>query len=230
MHAYLVTGGDARTRQDAVSEKLKTWRVSAFDQIILENPGTTITISQVRDFQKRMVLVPYNSPYSVGIIREAEKLTVEAQNALLKTIEEPPPHVVILVVTAYPGVLLPTILSRCHTMNLGRSTQTNEKERVSVLRDVDLLLSSRVGQRLRIVAGIAGTREDAQAWVDAALSILREQMVGGLQGNMPCDGVFAQPSQPVSRLIRALLLARSQLAGNVNPKLVLDHVFLSANA
>lgn len=60
---------------------------------------------------------PYSSPYKVYIIPEAEKMTPQAQNALLKTIEEPPSYAVILLLTANANALLPTILSRCVMLN-----------------------------------------------------------------------------------------------------------------
>ncbi|MDD3173730.1 MAG: DNA polymerase III subunit delta' [Herbinix sp.] len=61
---------------------------------------------------------PYNSRYKIYIIDDADKLTEQAQNALLKTIEEPPEYAVILLLTSNIGVILPTILSRCVLLNL----------------------------------------------------------------------------------------------------------------
>lgn len=65
-----------------------------------------------------IVIKPYSSRYKVYIIDEAEKLTVQAQNAILKTIEEPPVYAVIIFLTNNTGVFLPTILSRCVMLNL----------------------------------------------------------------------------------------------------------------
>lgn len=61
---------------------------------------------------------PYSSEYKVYVIDEAEKMTVQAQNALLKTIEEPPAYAIILMLTTNPYVFLPTILSRCVQLKL----------------------------------------------------------------------------------------------------------------
>ncbi len=61
---------------------------------------------------------PYNSPYKVYIIDSADKLTEQAQNALLKTMEEPPEYAVILLLVSNVNVILPTILSRCVQLNL----------------------------------------------------------------------------------------------------------------
>lgn len=70
--------------------------------------------SLVQDIQ----IKPYNGLYKVYIIDEAEKLTVQAQNALLKTIEEPPEYSVIIFLTNNADIFLQTILSRCIVFNL----------------------------------------------------------------------------------------------------------------
>lgn len=61
---------------------------------------------------------PYSSEYKIYIIDEADKMTEHAQNAILKTIEEPPEYAIILLLTNNINNLLPTILSRCVTLNL----------------------------------------------------------------------------------------------------------------
>lgn len=61
---------------------------------------------------------PYSSYYKIYIVDEAEKMTVQAQNALLKTIEEPPSYAVILLLTTNPDAFLQTILSRCVQLKL----------------------------------------------------------------------------------------------------------------
>lgn len=83
-----------------------------------EKPGS-IGVEEIRaqlcsDIQVR----PYSSPYKIYIVDEAEKMTVQAQNALLKTIEEPPAYGVILLLTTNADAFLPTILSRCVTLKL----------------------------------------------------------------------------------------------------------------
>ena len=61
---------------------------------------------------------PYSSPYKIYLVDEAEKMTVQAQNAHLKTIEEPPAYAVLVLITTNPEVFLPTILSRCIQLKL----------------------------------------------------------------------------------------------------------------
>ena len=75
----------------------------------------------IEDIREQLIgdvaIKPYSGPYKIYIVDEAEKMTVQAQNALLKTIEEPPAYAVILLLVNNGGSLLPTISSRCVTLN-----------------------------------------------------------------------------------------------------------------
>lgn len=83
-----------------------------------EKPAS-IGVDDVRkQINETISIRPYSSEYKVYIVDEAEKMTVQAQNALLKTIEEPPAYAVILLLTTNPFVFLPTILSRCVQLKL----------------------------------------------------------------------------------------------------------------
>jgi DNA polymerase-3 subunit delta' len=75
-----------------------------------------------------IMVKPYNSPYKIYIIDDADKLTEQAQNALLKTIEEPPEYAVILLLVSNISVILPTILSRCVLLNLKPVDKAKIKE------------------------------------------------------------------------------------------------------
>lgn len=83
-----------------------------------EKPNT-ISVDDIRaQINNDVAIKPYSSPYKVYIINEAEKMTVQAQNAILKTLEEPPEYAVILLLTTNVNSLLPTILSRCVVLNM----------------------------------------------------------------------------------------------------------------
>ncbi|HIZ22652.1 MAG TPA: DNA polymerase III subunit delta, partial [Candidatus Blautia faecigallinarum] len=83
-----------------------------------EKPGT-ISIDEIREQVINDVAIkPYCSPYKIYIIADAEMMTIQAQNALLKTIEEPPEYAVIMLLTSNADSLLPTIQSRCVRLDL----------------------------------------------------------------------------------------------------------------
>ena len=83
-----------------------------------EKPNT-IGVEDIRSqINGDIAIKPYSSPRKIYIMNEAEKMTVQAQNALLKTLEEPPEYAVILLLTTNVDALLPTILSRCVVLNM----------------------------------------------------------------------------------------------------------------
>lgn len=83
-----------------------------------EKPNT-ISVDDIRSqVNHDIVIKPYSSRYKIYIIDEAEKMNVQAQNALLKTIEEPPAYAVLILLTTNADTFLPTILSRCVTLNI----------------------------------------------------------------------------------------------------------------
>ena len=83
-----------------------------------EKPNT-ISVDDIRaQINNDIAIKPYSSPYKIYIMNEAEKMTPQAQNALLKTIEEPPEYAVIMLLTENADTLLPTINSRCVMLKL----------------------------------------------------------------------------------------------------------------
>ncbi len=139
-HAYLFTGDEGsgkRTLADAFAMNLVCEKhgddacltcsacKKAMDHnhpdiiyVTHEKPNL-ITVDEIRSQVVNTVdILPYESERKIYIIAEAEKMNQQAQNALLKTIEEPPAYVVILLTTSSPEALLPTIRSRCVTLAL----------------------------------------------------------------------------------------------------------------
>ena len=91
------------------------------DVLILE-PGETgaIKIEQIREAIERSAYRPFEGRRRVVIIDDAEQIVLAAQDALLKTLEEPPPGTTFVLVSAVPETLVPTIRSRCQRLRFGR--------------------------------------------------------------------------------------------------------------
>jgi DNA polymerase-3 subunit gamma/tau len=111
-HAYLFCGGRG-------TGKTTVARIFAHDigcnpeDIIEIDAASNRGIDEIRELREAVRTAPFSSPYKVYIVDEAHMLTKEAANALLKTLEEPPSHVIFILATTDPEKLPQTIVSRC---------------------------------------------------------------------------------------------------------------------
>ena len=112
---------------------------------------TLIGIEQVRDIQRETSLLPFEGRYRVIIFETAELFSEEAANSLLKTLEEPPERVLIILLTTDARAMLPTIVSRCRLVQLKPSPSTVIAEFLSDHKGVS-------SDRAREIAGLASGR------------------------------------------------------------------------
>lgn len=116
-HAYMFDGIEGIGKETFANELAKILLETpnlenAPDCIRVKPDGNSIKIAQIRNLQSDIIIKPHKK-YKIYIIDKSEKMTVEAQNALLKTLEEPPEYAIIILVTNNKESLLPTIRSRC---------------------------------------------------------------------------------------------------------------------
>jgi DNA polymerase-3 subunit delta' len=95
------------------------------DLMVLRPQGQGIKIDQVREVTRRVQYAPVEGRWKCILVRDAHLLMEAAANALLKTLEEPPPQTLFVLVTAAAHLLLPTILSRCQPVRFGGLTRVD---------------------------------------------------------------------------------------------------------
>lgn len=95
------------------------------------------SVNDIRDLRERVKYVPSGGRYKVYIIDESHMLSDAAFNALLKTLEEPPPHVVFVLATTAAKKIPPTVLSRCHHLPFRRIPNNKIKERLKKISDAE---------------------------------------------------------------------------------------------
>jgi DNA polymerase III subunit delta' len=116
-----------------------------------EEEGGTLKVDEVRDLQHMLSLAPYESAYRIALLLRFEEANASAQNALLKTLEEPNRRVILLVTADDPENLLPTIVSRCELMRLRPLPLDDLAAVLREKRDLE-------EDRARLIAHIAGGR------------------------------------------------------------------------
>ncbi len=123
------------------------------------------SIDDIREIREKVKLSPVFSKFKVYIIDEAHMLTKEAFNAFLKTLEEPPAHVIFILCTTEPEKLLATILSRVQRFNFKRAT---DGELLEVCEKIAKMEGIKIGKEaaLAIVSAADGSFRDALSILD----------------------------------------------------------------
>jgi DNA polymerase-3 subunit gamma/tau len=126
-------------------------------------------IDEIRNLRDNVKLAPANSRYKVYIIDEVHMLTIHAFNALLKTLEEPPSHVVFMLATTAPNKLPATILSRCQRFNLKR---IKIYDIIKKLRDIAQDEGLKIDDQtmLLIARSVQGSMRDGMSILDQLIS------------------------------------------------------------
>lgn len=134
-----------------------------------------LKIDQIRQVQRDASLSPIEARYKVFVLRELERANLPAANALLKTLEEPPSQVVMILTSARPHALLPTIISRCQVLTLRGLPQQQVADALvshwgADQAQADLLArlaEGRLGWAVQRLAGDGAWQERAQRMAQA---------------------------------------------------------------
>lgn len=126
------------------------------DFLEIKPDGNTIKIEQIRYMNSKILEKPIKSSKKVYIINDSEKMTKEAQNSLLKTLEEPPKYAVIILICSQEGNLLTTIKSRCTRLNFKNLTNDElkkyfQKEQIEISNEVMKLSEGSITKALKIL-------------------------------------------------------------------------------
>jgi DNA polymerase III subunit delta' len=143
-----------------------------------DSEGGTLKVDQVREVQHALSLKPYQAKYRVALFLRFQEANENAANALLKTLEEAPAHVILLLTADTPEQLLPTIVSRCEILRLRALP-------VKII-EADLLSRGLDEERARVISHISGGRPGyARKLDDISLLEKREECLDDLQTLLP---------------------------------------------
>ncbi len=126
-------------------------------------------VDQVRELREAVRYAPTRGPFKIYIIDEVHMLTTAAFNALLKTLEEPPPHVKFIFATTEPDKVLATIISRCQRFDLRRIPTNLIMERLRLISD-DEGVKIDEDALLAIARGAEGGLRDAESALDQLIA------------------------------------------------------------
>ncbi|HWZ17458.1 MAG TPA: DNA polymerase III subunit gamma/tau [Ktedonobacteraceae bacterium] len=132
-------------------------------------------IDNIRDLREKVMMPPSSGKYKVYVLDEAHMLTNEAFNALLKTLEEPPPYAIFVLATTDVHKMLPTVLSRCQRFDFKRiSTSQIVKHLLYVSEQENIKLERSAAELIARTA--AGGMRDALSLLDQAIAYAGEEI------------------------------------------------------
>ncbi|MDO4548682.1 MAG: DNA polymerase III subunit delta' [Clostridia bacterium] len=226
------------------------------DHIIVKYEGKAISVAAIRQLTERLGYKPFEGGRYTVVIERADEMTVQAQNALLKTLEEPPSDAVFFLIAQNGGALLPTIRSRCRTIRIPALTEDEcgrvlaekgfERERARTLAIVSqgsvgkaMALDSDEGYwrlRDRAIAAVAGVGEAKD--ISLASSIIKDDrasastvidIIEQIAERMLRTGENPHGiSLKPERLLEAVILARQMLKSNVSWQTAFERMLFAA--
>ena len=144
-------------------------------------------IDEIRDLRDKVHFSPSQARFKVYVIDEVHMLTPEAFNALLKTLEEPPPHVIFVLATTEPHKIPDTVLSRCQRFDFRRIPTYRIVERLSYILEQESRAAEPAALEM-IARSAAGGMRDAISLMDQLLSyggdVITEQQVQAVRGTI----------------------------------------------
>lgn len=160
-----------------------------FTDVIEFDAASNSRVEEIRDVIENVRFAPALGRFKVYIIDEVHMLSTSAFNALLKTLEEPPAHVVFILATTEPHKLPATIISRCQRFDFKRLTSQEMIDRMRiVLNDINLPYDE---QALKVIAqSAAGGMRDALSLLDQAVSFSEDKLA--LDNTLLVTGAISQ--------------------------------------
>ncbi|GDX62115.1 hypothetical protein LBMAG33_4250 [Candidatus Levyibacteriota bacterium] len=187
----------------------------------LDEVGKEISlgIEAIKLMQETIYLAPFRGKTKAIIIEGCDRITPQAQNALLKILEEPPPHVVMILLASTKNVFLPTILSRCLIFELKYHLNISKDEEDKILETLYKIQNGSIGEKMAIAESFSKkkelTREQILSFLENILFILHRKII---QNDINMNTSIIRMIQKTHTIINTT---------NANPRLMLESLFIS---
>ncbi|MBI2189920.1 MAG: hypothetical protein HYU49_00055 [Candidatus Levybacteria bacterium] len=243
MQSLIISAKNQKLAEEYVQKICADYQIDRFDIYNAEEEKGTIGIEKIRNLQKKLFLKPIRSKVKAAVIKNAENLTLEAQNALLKSLEEPPDNTIVILTVSNKDLLVSTILSRCKIIELKEDDAQLPKNEISQYLDILISLRSYgIGERLKLTQDVGKTKEEALLWLEKMILITRGHLIetvekngsrfndlnlpAGKAGHFSKDGFSAY--QHLSLLISLQKSYVILKTTNANPRFTLETLLLNS--
>jgi hypothetical protein len=221
---YLVITSQIDIADDSIKTLISTlWGREVNEKIVLNNPDfhmidgreeNSIGIEEIKEFQEEMRYKPFQESVQIGLILDSVKLTTQAQNAFLKTLEESSDSTVFILVTKNEKDVLPTIVSRSKKLYSKAKEGANEYESKydMCFANDDLIYCFSVFEK------VAKEKIDTLQYLDTYLKSLQENLRDGIKKGGDIDRVTDK--------IALVNITKGRVNANGNRRLLLENLYL----
>lgn len=205
MQSFIIVSKNTEQAEELWEKLCAENGIPPIDQLIVESEEV-LGIEVIRDIQRTIFLTPVKGQKKGILIKNAESLTIAAQNAFLKLLEEPPAHAIIVLSAANIDALIPTIQSRCFLIEVRPQNLKNEQ--------TPRLNFSSPAQKMEIAEEFGKTRQEALNFLESQIISYRKELI-------------KNPTSDVGVIIKKLQKAYNIVnTTNVSPRFTLENLFL----
>lgn len=221
--AYIIIHPKTEILQESILETINKHlqkRISSLEKIledpdfcIIEEEKGNIKIEQIKMLQKKLLYTPFNKSHQFGIIKDAHLMTTEAQNALLKTLEECPEKTVLILTINNEDSVLQTILSRC--TRIYPKGQTIKAEETEQFQNQKLFLQMETYEKINHVEKIIKDKEVDQ-FINDLILFFQEEQSKKIKNN--------KDYKKETEILKTLIQAKDRIKKNVNVRIALEYI------
>ncbi len=217
MNSFILISKNPDQQNAYLNSFIGTQHISPFDVVRISSENS-VGIEIVRRLQETIFLKPFKGKEKVILIENAQQLTTEAQNALLKLLEEPPLFVSIFLCATTAETFLPTVLSRCTIISLNTPpTPVSGKDKESIEENLHIIMQGSVEEKLALAETIAADKNELPKWFERIVLFAREKMLEE-----------KNDTRHFAHIVRALQEGYTICTTtNVSPRTILEHCFLT---
>ncbi len=210
--SFLIIGGSENQQQQKAYGLLadKNINTNSNPDLVEVYPDKSIGIDEIRDIKSFLNKKSWQSnSMKTVIIYGGEQMTTPAQNAFLKTLEEPPPNSLIILAASAKNALLPTIISRCQIIRLAANIKSSQKVLNKSWKKWQSLINAKVDERLNLAGKIK------EKDLDKYITVLQKKIV---------DKKTDKAS--ISQWLENLITTKQMIEDNVNVRHAVDWLVL----
>jgi DNA polymerase III gamma/tau subunit len=213
MQSYIISGKDLEKGRGEAEKLATEEKVNKFDLTVLPQFEKDLGIEDVRNIQKNIYLTPAHGNKKALILILQKGATIEAQNSMLKLLEEPPPSSLIYIVVGSYRIFLPTILSRIKLIEFSDKSQSGNEGLEEILH------IKTPEDALEIASNLSKDKDQAIIWLEGTILAARDRMI---------EKVKEPEALKLRKIIHNLEVTHYDLKNtNTNTRLALENLFLS---